>query len=268
MAGGVACNTLPSLVGNALFLPLYWFTPRWADRFRAGAAAWPWQSPHAEARRRFWSELLPQSLFRVALNHALVAPALVATWALMPAAMRARVFAAAPPPAATLLWQLAACFAVEDVLFYLGHRALHTPFLYRHVHFVHHEWHVTTTLTAEHAHVVEFLISNMGPAIAGPLLFQVHAVVLWIFVCARVCVSFEEHCGFAFPWSPMRLLPFGATVEGHTYHHANAGGGIFASEFAVLDAWLGTEGSFQVVRARRLDAADATRAKAGAAMQG
>ena len=251
VGAGFACNSLTSVLGNLLFLPLYWSAPAWAERFRTGVASWPWRSPVDETRRRFWNELLPRSLIRVAANHALVLPMLVATWLVLPRARRQRIFAAELPDTPTLLWQLAACTAVEDILFYVGHRALHTPWLYKHVHSVHHEWHVTTTLTAEHAHVLEFVISNMGPAVAGPLLFQVHAMTLWMFVVMRVCVSFEEHAGYAFPWSPCRLLPCGATVAGHDYHHANNGDGIFASEFHVLDALLKTNGSFESVRDAR-----------------
>ena len=264
VAAGFACNSLTSLLGNVLFLPLYWTAPAWADKYRTGVASWPWRSPSEETRRRFWNELLPSSLVRVAVNHALVLPLLVATWTVLPLAHRRQVFAAELPDAATLCWQLVACTAVEDALFYLGHRALHTPWLYKHVHSVHHEWHVTTTLTAEHAHVLEFVLSNMGPAVAGPLLFRVHALTLWMFIVMRVCVSFEEHAGYAFPWSPCRLLPCGATVAGHDYHHANNGDGIFASEFHVLDAVLGTNGSFEAVR----DARAARVAKVGAGGSG
>jgi len=250
--GGLLCNTLTSVLGNLLFLPLYWYAPAWAERRRTGAASFPWRSPLAEARRAFWRELLPRSLLRVALNHALVAPLLFVMWAILPLARRQSIFAAELPSAAKLAWQLAFCAAVEDVLFYLCHRTMHSvPFLYRHVHSVHHEWRVTTTLAAEHAHVLEFVVGNLGPAVAGALLLQAHALTLWMFIVVRVCVSFEEHAGFAFEFSPCRLLPCGATVDGHDYHHANSGGGIFASQFALLDAVLGTEGGFQAWRGAR-----------------
>ena len=116
---------------------------------------------------------------------------------------------------------------------------------------MHHEWRVSTTLAAEHAHVLEFVVGTLGPATAGALLLRSHALTLWMFVCMRVCVSFEEHAGYALPWSPCRLVPFGATVEGHDWHHANSGAGVYASEFAVLDNVLGTEGGFEAAREAR-----------------
>jgi sterol desaturase/sphingolipid hydroxylase (fatty acid hydroxylase superfamily) len=250
--GGVLSNTLTSVLGNLLFLPIYWFAPAWAERRRTGTASFPWRAPLAEARRAFWEELLPRSLLRVTLNHALVPPLLVVIWGLLPLARRQAIFAAELPSAAALVWQLAACAAVEDVLFYASHRLMHSvPFLYKHVHSVHHEWRVTTTLAAEHAHVLEFVVGNLGPATAGALLLQVHALTLWMFIVVRVCVSFEEHAGYAFECSPCRLLPCGATVDGHDYHHANSGSGIFASEFTLLDTFLGTEGGFGAWRSAR-----------------
>eukprot|EP00244_Chara_vulgaris_P014534 TRINITY_DN9160_c0_g1_i7.p1 TRINITY_DN9160_c0_g1~~TRINITY_DN9160_c0_g1_i7.p1 ORF type:complete len:238 (-),score=31.66 TRINITY_DN9160_c0_g1_i7:1171-1815(-) len=45
------------------------------------------------------------------------------------------------PPWKTVALQIAFFFVIEDFIFYWGHRALHTKFLYQHVHRVHHESH-------------------------------------------------------------------------------------------------------------------------------
>lgn len=38
-----------------------------------------------------------------------------------------------------ILFQIAFYFIIEDFIFYWGHRVLHTKWLYKHVHSVHHE---------------------------------------------------------------------------------------------------------------------------------
>ena len=241
IAGGFLANHATSVVLNLLYLPLYVGQFASVERLRVNAQPFPWRSPHKELRDQFWS-LLPRSIARVALNHLITLPVLFVLWrVVLPDAHREAIFARELPPLPTILAQLLFCTLVEDVLFYASHRALHTPLLYKEVHAVHHEFRTSITLAAEHAHVLEFLLGNIGPATAGALLLRSHALVLWLFVVIRVCVSVEEHGGYAFPWSPCRLLPvFGASVEGHDWHHANSGAGIFASQFAWLDVWLGT----------------------------
>ena len=77
----------------------------------------------------------------------------------------------------------------------------------------------------------------------------------------------DEHCGYAFPWSPCRLLPFQASAEAHDFHHA-ANTGVFASQFTYLDRFFGTDVPFLHFREekeRALEAAAAVAAAAAAA---
>ena len=101
---------------------------------------WPWRSPNADERARFWRSTAA-SLATVAFNNVAVAlPStfstydLVAPYGMLPAA------AAAFPALATVVWQVAVCAVVEDVLFYHFHRFLHTPAIYGYVHKWHHQW--------------------------------------------------------------------------------------------------------------------------------
>uniref|UniRef100_A0A1I8J2R8 Fatty acid hydroxylase domain-containing protein n=1 Tax=Macrostomum lignano TaxID=282301 RepID=A0A1I8J2R8_9PLAT len=61
---------------------------------------------------------------------------------------------------------------VDKILFYYCHRWLHSPSLYKRVHKLHHEWQAPVAAVAMYAHPVEFLLSNLLPVMAGPLLLN------------------------------------------------------------------------------------------------
>jgi sterol desaturase/sphingolipid hydroxylase (fatty acid hydroxylase superfamily) len=66
-----------------------------------------------------------------------------------------------------------------------------------------------------------------------------------------VAVSHDEHCGFTFPWSPVRLLPFGSSAAAHAWHHSHTDG-MYASQFSWWDSALGTDVAFRKWEARQL----------------
>ncbi|KAH0454741.1 hypothetical protein IEQ34_016665 [Dendrobium chrysotoxum] len=83
-----------------------------------------------------------------------------------------------------ILSQIVFYFILEDFVFYWGHRVLHTKWLYKHVHSVHHEYATPFGLTSEYAHPAEILFLGfatiVGPALTGPHLFT-----LWLWMCWR-----------------------------------------------------------------------------------
>ncbi|XP_023523129.1 methylsterol monooxygenase 2-1, partial [Cucurbita pepo subsp. pepo] len=95
---------------------------------------------------------------------------------------------------------------VEDFVFYWGHRILHTKWLYKNVHSVHHEYATPFGLTSEYAHPAEILFLGfatiVGPALTGP-----HLMTLWLWMVLRVLETVEAHCGYDFPWSPSNFIP-------------------------------------------------------------
>lgn len=56
---------------------------------------------------------------------------------------------------------------VEDFAFYWSHRMLHTPYLYKKVHKVHHEFNNTVSIAATYAHPVEYFFGNLLPTSYG-----------------------------------------------------------------------------------------------------
>jgi sterol desaturase/sphingolipid hydroxylase (fatty acid hydroxylase superfamily) len=248
-------NAAPTLLGNLAFAALYAGGFAWAERHRIGAAPWPWRAREPEKRAAFW-RLLRRSLGLVALNLAFLPVMLSVPYLLHADHLRAFSLAGAELPSLpSLLLQLAVCFALEDAVFYLVHRALHDSRVYAVCHKIHHEWATPIVLASEHAHVLEFVVSNGLPMLAGPLLLRAHTLTYAVFVFVRVATSVDNHCGYAFPWSPVRLLPFGSTAESHDFHHARGIDAVFTSQFAVLDVLLGTLGGFPEWRRRRTAAA-------------
>ncbi len=112
------------------------------------------------------------------------------------------------------LWEMAGQIIlfsfIEDFCFYWSHRTLHTSWCYRHVHKRHHEYRQPVMLGSEFAHPLEYLFGNLLPFTAGPLLLdtRMHAVTFLVWSIYRVSESADAHCGYEFPWSPFRLIPF------------------------------------------------------------
>ncbi|OAY72479.1 Methylsterol monooxygenase 2-1, partial [Ananas comosus] len=89
------------------------------------------------------------------------------------------------PPWTAVVSQIIFYFILEDFVFYWGHRLLHTKWLYKHIHSVHHEYATPFGLTSEYAHPAEILFLGfatiIGPALTGP-----HLSTLWLWVILRV----------------------------------------------------------------------------------
>jgi sterol desaturase/sphingolipid hydroxylase (fatty acid hydroxylase superfamily) len=141
--------------------------------------------------------------------------------------------------------QVIFCCMAEDVAFYFSHRALHTPWLYKTVHKVHHENAVVYCLSAIHAHPVEYLLGNIGPMFLGPILLgkrmHVLSVAGWFFV--RSTETIDTHSGYAFPWSPYRIMPFQLDQDYHFFHHESNVGN-YATFFTWWDTIFGTNKAF------------------------
>ena len=102
------------------------------------------------------------------------------------------------------------CMLCEDFTFYFSHRLLHTRFLYRHFHKMHHRFTVTVGIAAEYAHPFEHVFGIMLPTAIGPLILgrNIHILTVFAWYAVRTGESLDGHCGYDFSFSPYRLIPF------------------------------------------------------------
>ncbi|KAK5773457.1 Methylsterol monooxygenase 2-2 -like protein [Gossypium arboreum] len=149
-----------------------------------------------------------------------------------------------------VLTQIIFYFILEDFVFYWGHRVLHTKWLYKHVHSVHHEYATPFGLTSEYAHPAEILFLGfatiVGPAITGP-----HLITLWLWMVLRVLETVEAHCGYHFPWSLSNFLPLYGGADFHDYHHRllYTKSGNYSSTFIYMDWIFGTDKGYRKLKA-------------------
>lgn len=156
--------------------------------------------------------------------------------------------------------QLVVFLILEDFYHYHVHRFMHTPFMYRYVHRIHHEYAAPFGIAAEYAHPIETLILGFG-TIGGPLAYHIttHFILQWgpdwdlhmttmiLWMILRLHQVVDAHSGYDFPWSLHHWLPFWAGAEHHDYHHQSYVGN-YASSFRWWDYLFGTDIKYRAYR--------------------
>ena len=133
------------------------------------------------------------------------------------------------PSFANVCAQLAIFFIADDTAFYVYHRGLHaSPWLYLHIHKVHHRFTAPFAWTAYATNPVEFVLQAAGSALPL-LLLRPHFGVLLVWLVVRQVPGVLDHVGFA--WWPFARF--------HDLHH-EVNTGNFASVFPLLDDLGGT----------------------------
>jgi len=93
-----------------------------------------------------------------------------------------------------------------EIGFYSVHYLLHySPFLYRHIHKVHHRFPAPTSMGCVYAHPIEFAIGNLFPIYVGPILFNSHPTTCYAYFVLAMIGTCKGHCGY--------------TIFGHVDHH-------------------------------------------------
>nr|XP_039265958.1 fatty acid hydroxylase domain-containing protein 2-like isoform X2 [Styela clava] len=110
------------------------------------------------------------------------------------------------------IMEFASFVAVEEILFYYGHRFLHVPKVYKRIHKMHHQWKAPCSMSTFYSHPVEHIISTMIPALTGPLhIWKPH--ISCIHLVYSYCSQHSKRSQrISFPCDPIkrssRLSPF------------------------------------------------------------
>ena len=88
----------------------------------------------------------------------------------------------------------------------------------------------------------------MFPVITGMIVLgnNLHSSTLIAWTLFRVFETHDGHSGYEFPWSPFRLIPFGADATYHDFHHSKNVGN-FGSLMTIWDSMLNTNKDFYAI---------------------
>lgn len=197
--------------------------PRWLYRTKIQAdRARPWQPTDREVVRL--------SL----LNHLIFLPP---TLLALQVALQARGwrFETTLPGAGEVLLDLVLLTLVTDLLFYLGHRALHRPWWMTHIHGAHHRFTASTGMASLYQHPVEFVLTGVAPLGLAALIVLPHAFTIAIFAVLGTLNVVITHSGYN--------LPFATWAGFHDLHHARVRGnfGVTGAVDWLLGTWLPLE---------------------------
>jgi sterol desaturase/sphingolipid hydroxylase (fatty acid hydroxylase superfamily) len=202
---------------STIYIAIDAFFPRFSARHKLQP---PPKQPTASEVRHCLLITLRSQLISVVL--ALIPYYLSAAHHIPPAL---RVSPTLPSPA-EFVTHFAACCLLREILFYYSHRALHSPFLYRSIHKIHHRFTAPVSLASQYAHPVEHIVANALPLAIPPAVLKTHVLTAWAFLAFMLVETCTVHSGFDF---------FGGLAWMHDEHHRRFN--VNFGAFGMLD-WL------------------------------
>lgn len=130
---------------------------------------------------------------------------------------------------------------LHDIYFYFTHRLLHTKFLYKKIHKVHHESSNPTPLTSLSFHPVEAFMHFMFVPLVT-LVVPFHYETIGFFLWAMLIFNVNGHSGFEY-WPKWLLSGWRLKVINNSTHHNmhhefyNCNYSLY---FNLLDRWFKT----------------------------
>jgi methylsterol monooxygenase/4-alpha-methyl-delta7-sterol-4alpha-methyl oxidase len=234
----VTITTLPwTIIINLIFWLCYKYENDFIRSYKLTNVEWVWNENPEK-----WKVLFPKVLKRYLFNYSLLGSPIV----------QASLYLITPnyepsesPSIITMILQISFCILCEDFFFYWSHRLLHQPLLYKLIHKTHHEFYNSISIACIYTHPVEFVIGNMFPLLAGPLIFKssMHIITFVIWINIRMISTHDGHSGYDFPFSVIKLLPFQTSGGYHIHHHLKNIGN-YASSMRIWDTIFGTNVEF------------------------
>lgn len=140
------------------------------------------------------------------------------------------------------LLSLPAMIVWHDFYFYWTHRLLHTRWLFRRVHGVHHRSRNPSPWAAYAFHPLEALVNSLVTPLALCVV-PLHGLVIFVFSIHQIVRNAHGHAavetmpqGFAQHWLGGR---FTTTTHHHLHHETSKGN--YGLWFTWWDRWMGTE---------------------------
>jgi 4,4-dimethyl-9beta,19-cyclopropylsterol-4alpha-methyl oxidase len=98
------------------------------------------------------------------------------------------------PSAGETAAHLVVYLLVQDYVTYWIHRVLHTRWVYRKVHRVHHEFAAPFGFVAQYAHWVDVLLLSV-PCMVGPAIVPCHMTTFWLYFVILQLIAIDIHSG-------------------------------------------------------------------------
>lgn len=225
---------------NIVVFIIYLSKLNFFEQYKISNEPWPFEKDSKKFR-----PLLINTIIQLFINDILITP-LVTFFLIYTGLSEVELSFERYPSTFELAWQLLFIMVLSDTYNYWCHRMFHWPFLYSTVHKVHHEYTNPICISAAYFSFVEHLVVNMGATGLGPALLgnKCHVVTFWLWIIFQNFESVDAHCGYEFPWSPIRVLPMAAGGEYHNFHHSKNVGN-FESYFTFWDTVCGTNRVFR-----------------------
>lgn len=220
---------------NFLMYLIYMAELPYFEQFKTYTENWPWKQNPEE-----WSKLWDRTKKGLIINQCIIFPLAISPHYILGNSPMAVQFEDLPD-LKTIIIQILFFLIVEDLSFYLMHRLMHHPAIYKYFHKVHHEHKFVIGIVSEYTHPVDFLFSNLLTSSLGSLILgrgcHLYTYLVWLFL--RVWETTDGHCGYEFPWSPFRLLPLSAGEDYHNHHHLYYDGN-YGSFLTIWDRFFNT----------------------------
>lgn len=137
---------------------------------------------------------------------------------------------------------LAGMLIIHDTYFYWSHRLMHHPFVFKHVHKIHHESIDTNPFTSFSFHPIE-AVFEAGIYILVAFLFPVHLLTLYLFHFIMTTLNVIGHLGYEiYPknWVNNKWLHWKTPSTHHNMHHSRFNGN-YGLYFTFWDKIMKTE---------------------------